>query len=246
MSVWLQNSSVENREVVLSPGRISMGRVAVDPQNELALPSIRVSSVRLGDSIFRRGDNVQGLYQLKTGVVKITSKCAMIRGRTVSEDYISSLIAPGDFFGYQDFLLNRQHQQEARAIKMAEVHMYPKELVQRLLASGGSFANQFMSQMAKHMLAEEERVKYQYLASVGERIAYTLIDLAHRFGEKIPIGTMLQLKLTRGELAQLAGTINESLSRHLSEMKDDNILEIRGKEILIKDMSLLIQRSGQD
>jgi len=95
------------------------------------------------------------------------------------------------------------------------------------------------------MVAEEERAKYQYLASVGERIAHTLVDLAQRFGEKTPSGVLLQLKLTRGELAQLAGTINESLSRHLSEMKDENIIEVRGKEILIKDMARLIQRSGR-
>jgi CRP-like cAMP-binding protein len=245
--MWFQNSGLDNDAVVLSPGRLASGKVVVEsPHNELFLRSIRVTSLRVGESIFRRGDNVEGLYLLKTGVVKLTSKCAVIRGRTTSEDYISKLIGAGDFFGYQDFFLNGQHQQEARAIKPSEVLLYPKELVQRLMATGGSLASQIMSQMAKQMVAEDERVKYQYLASVGERISHTLVDLAHRFGEKTPAGVLLRLKLTRGELAQLAGTINESLSRHLSEMKDENILEVRGKEILIKDMARLMQRSGRD
>jgi CRP-like cAMP-binding protein len=169
----------------------------------------------------------------------------VIRGRTTSEDYISKLIGSGDFFGFEDFFLNSQHQQEARAVKPSEVLLYPKELVQRLMETGSSLSGQLMSQVVKQMVAEEERAKYQYLASVGERIAHTLVDLAQRFGEKTPSGVLLQLKLTRGELAQLAGTINESLSRHLSEMKDENIIEVRGREILIKDMARLIQKSGR-
>jgi len=247
MAVWFQNVNREGSDVVLSPGRAMMASSTAGSHNDLSLPSIRVSTLRPGDSIFRRGDSVEGLYLLKSGVVKVTSKCAVIRGRTTSEDYISKLIGPGEFFGYQDFLLNSQHQQEARAVKPVEVHMYPKELVQRLMASGGGLATQIMTQMAKHMVLNEERTKYQYLASVGERIAHTLIDLANRFGEKAPGGgVLLQLKLTRGELAQLAGTINESLSRHLSEMKEEQIVEVRGKEILIKDMKRLLQRSGRE
>lgn len=247
MAMWFQNSATENQDVILSPGRLSLGaKVANELSNELSLPSIRVTSLRTGDSVFRRGDTVEGLYLLKSGVLKLTSKCAVLRGRTTSEDYISKLVGAGDFFGYHDFLLNQQHQQEARAVRPAEVHMYPKELVQRLMVSGGSLTTQIMSQMAKQMWVDEERGKYQYLASVGERIAHTLVDLVHRFGEKTPSGLLLQLKLTRGELAQLAGTINESLSRHLSEMKDENILEVRGKEILIKDLNRLIQRSGRE
>lgn len=247
MSLWSQASfQAPQNEVILSPGRMSLEKKSYEPINELSLPSIRVMTLKPGESIFGRGDSVQGLYLLKSGVVKLTSRCALVRGRTTSEDYIARLVGSGDFFGYQDFLLNMNHHQEARVIKTAEVHMYPRELVQRLLTSGGSLATQVMVQMSKHLLADEERGKYQYLASVGERIAHTLVELANRFGDKTPNGVALQLKLTRGELAQLAGTINESLSRHLSDMKEEGILDVRGKEIIIKDMARLLQRSGRE
>jgi len=150
MSMWFQNSGFDNGEVVLSPGRLATGRGQVEPpQSELFLRSIRVTSLRVGDPIFRRGDNVEGLYLLKSGVVKLTSKCAVIRGRTTSEDYISKLIGSGDFFGFEDFFLNSQHQQEARAVKPSEVLLYPKEFVQRLMETGGSLSGQLMSQVAK-------------------------------------------------------------------------------------------------
>lgn len=248
MTSWtsLSVSTSNEHEVILSPGRMTFGRREVDTVSELSLPSIRVSHLKSGDPVFRRGDNVEGLYLLKSGVVKLTSKCAVVRGRTTSEDYIARLMGAGEFFGYQDFLLNPQHQQEARVVKPAEIHLYPRELVLRLMAAGGNFATQLMFQMSKHSVSDEERSKYQYLASVGERIAHTLVELAHRFGEKTTQGISLQLRLTRGELAQLAGTINESLSRHLSDLKDEKILEVRGKEIIVLDLPRLIQKSGRE
>jgi CRP-like cAMP-binding protein len=82
------------------------------------------------------------------------------------------------------------------------------------------------------------------LASVQERIAYQLSVLADKFGVTTANGISLNLRLTRNELAQLAGTINESLSRHLTEFKNEGLLELNGREIIIKDKEALKKRSG--
>ncbi|NUM60096.1 MAG: winged helix-turn-helix domain-containing protein, partial [Bdellovibrionaceae bacterium] len=52
------------------------------------------------------------------------------------------------------------------------------------------------------------------------------------------------LKLTRNEFAQLASTINESLSRHLTEFKAEGLIDINGKEIIIKDKQGLKVKSA--
>jgi CRP-like cAMP-binding protein len=87
--------------------------------------------------------------------------------------------------------------------------------------------------------------QFHYLASVQERIAYQLVVLADRFGVPLANGSVsLNLKLTRNELAQMASTINESLSRHLTEFKNENLIDLNGKEILIKDREGLLSKSG--
>jgi CRP-like cAMP-binding protein len=83
-----------------------------------------------------------------------------------------------------------------------------------------------------------------YLASVQERIAYQLSLLGDKFGVQTAEGLLIGLKLTRNELAQLAGTINESLSRHLTEFKSEGLIELKGKEIIIKDRAGLKLKSG--
>jgi hypothetical protein len=71
-----------------------------------------------------------------------------------------------------------------------------------------------------------------------------LVVLADKFGVQTPAGISLNLKLTRNEFAQLASTINESLSRHLTEFKNEGLIELNGKEIIIKDMKSLMAKSG--
>lgn len=90
----------------------------------------------------------------------------------------------------------------------------------------------------------ESTSQLHYLASVQERIAYQLVIMAEKFGVETPQGISLNLKLTRNEFAQLASTINESLSRHLTEFKNEGLIELNGKEILIKNKDGLMKKSG--
>jgi CRP/FNR family transcriptional regulator, cyclic AMP receptor protein len=90
----------------------------------------------------------------------------------------------------------------------------------------------------------EKVSQLHYLASVQERIAFQIISLADRFGVETSKGISLNLKLTRNEFAQLASTINESLSRHLTEFKNEGLIDINGKEIIIKNREALAAKSG--
>ncbi|GEM_PF-803547 len=208
--------------------------------------AIRILTFKAGEVILSRGEKITGIYFLKKGVVKVTSKCALVRGRTASDEYISKLVGEGEYFGYQDLILQKEtFNHDAQALKECEVHVVPFENIDsKIQNQGNSIRSEVMHQMAKDQALAEENSKYHYLASVGERIAHLISTLGQRFGDKTSEGILIQLKLTRSELAQLAGTINESLSRHLSELKEAGLIEVRGKEIVIKNPEALYLKSG--
>ena len=108
--------------------------------------------------------------------------------------------------------------------------------------------NPLMQELLQQSVGEintnEKTGQFNYLASVQERIAYRLIELSDRFGVKQGNGVSLNLKLTRNEFAQLASTINESLSRHLTEFKNEGLIDINGKEIIILNREGLAAKSG--
>ena len=132
----------------------------------------------------------------------------------------------------------------AKAIRPTTVWLYPKDVVLTGLQQASPLLKMLLQQAISDIESYEITNQLHYLASVQERIAYQLVVLADKFGVQVPAGISLNLKLTRNEFAQLASTINESLSRHLTEFKNEGLIELNGKEIIIKDMKALMSKSG--
>jgi CRP-like cAMP-binding protein len=125
------------------------------------------------------------------------------------------------------------------------VWLYNREAIQSGIENSNPLFKMLLKQAVADIEAYETTSQLHYLASVQERIAYQLVMLSDKFGTKNSEGHVtLNLKLTRNEFAQLASTINESLSRHLTEFKNENLIDLNGKEIIIKDREGLMRRSG--
>lgn len=197
-----------------------------------------------GDTLFKQGEAPRGIYYVHTGCVKLMAERSQSRGRTTTPEYITKLVSPGEYFGYKSIIGGRNYGNFAIAIKPTTVWFYNKELVLRALLQSGPLMKMLLQQAVSDLEANENTTQLHYLASVQERIAYQLVVLADRFGTKTPAGISINLKLTRNELAQLASTINESLSRHLTEFKNEGLIELSGKDIIIKDKQGLMLKSG--
>lgn len=199
---------------------------------------------REGETLFKEGESPRGLYLLKTGCVKVVVNRTQTRGRTTTPEYVTKLVSPGEMFGYKALVNNRAHKLHAVAIKPTTVWLYPKEAIFDSLQSAHPLLRHIVEQAVSDIESYENISQLHYLASVQERIAHQMLSLAERFGTPVRDGISLNLKLTRNEFAQLASTINESLSRHLTEFKNEGIIELNGKEIIIKDKEALLKKSG--
>lgn len=199
---------------------------------------------REGEILFKEGESPRGLYLLKTGCVKVVVNRTQTRGRTTTPEYVTKLVSPGEMFGYKALVRNGGHKLHAVSIKPTTVWLYPKEAIFEALQSAHPLLRNIVEQAVADIETFENTSQLHYLASVQERIAHQMVVLADRFGTPVKDGTSLNLKLTRNEFAQLASTINESLSRHLTEFKNEGIIELNGKEIIIKDKEALLKKSG--
>ena len=75
--------------------------------------------------------------------------------------------------------------------------------------------------------------------TVRERLAEILIHLKNDFG--LDESNILQISLTREELANIVGTATESVIRLLSEFKQDQLIELNGRKIRIINEAGLIR-----
>jgi len=225
---------------------LQAGQVSPEPHSPSTqgLGPQKILNLQEGSVVFRVGEIPQGLYFLKSGAIKLVTERKLNRGRVSSPEFINKIVAPGEFFGFKAAVLEMNYPFYAEVLTSAEVWVYSLESIKEIMNGPDSLMKAVLQQIAADLEAHEQTAQLHYLASVQERIAYQLALLAEKFGERVEGGLSLNLHLTRNELAQLAGTINESLSRHLTELKNEGLIDLRGKEIIVKNLPALKDKSG--
>lgn len=233
-------------QMVLNAGVSTVGTMSNENQRKSSTYEVPYEIIHFkeGDIIFREGEAPRGLYYVQSGCVKVVVNRGQNRGRTTSPEHVTKLVSPGEFFGYKAIVKGSMSGSVAKAIKPTTVWLYNRDALQNEINLSNPLIKLLLDQAVADIENYETTSQFHYLASVQERIAYQLVVLADKFGVKTPQGVSLNLKLTRNEFAQLASTINESLSRHLTEFKNEGLIDLNGKEIIIKDREGLVRRAG--
>ncbi len=219
-------------------------KALLDDPTRAGSQALEVRKFKEKEIIFEDGQFLKGLYYLKTGCVKTLVNRSLKRGRFNSPEFINKIVGPGEIFGFKSIIKQGPTSFSAEATKESEVIIYSTDFLLKILNEGNFLFRSLLTQIADDLSGFETVSQLHYLASVQERIAYQLVLLTQKFGVSRSDGILIDLRLSRNELAQLAGTINESLSRHLTEFKNEGIIEVQGKEIIVKDLPALKRRSG--
>jgi len=93
-------------------------------------------------------------------------------------------------------------------------------------------------QSARRRLAENSLTEYVFY-DVPTRVARLLYRLAEKYGRATRNGTVLRVKLTHQEIANLVGTTRETTTVILSDFKKRNIIDLQGRRIVITDANAL-------
>ncbi len=94
--------------------------------------------------------------------------------------------------------------------------------------------------------ASRQRIQHLSSLSVKKRIAHILVTLANKFGEKHPRGLLIQLPLSRKDLADMAGTSAETTSRIMSEFQEEDLITSGRQWVAINDKPELLRISAED
>ena len=189
-------------------------------ENRSELAAIgNLREVKKRDYLFHEGEKGGSMFLLAGGNIQLHKNTE--DGREV----VIRMIKPGDVFAEVVLFEKERYPVSARAVTNADVLVFPREGIHRLLAEEG-FRNDFIAMLM---------AKQRYLA---ERIQeLTTKDVEHRFftflrsqyGEQDVIKTPLSKK----DIAAAIGTTPESLSRLIQRLHEDKTIDWQGKEIHI-------------
>jgi CRP-like cAMP-binding protein/AmiR/NasT family two-component response regulator len=191
----------------------------------------KVRTVKKKQIIYYEGDTVSGIYLVLSGKVKT------IKLSEDGRELLTGMYGAEEYFGIPALLLNEPYAETAEALEDTTICQLPKEMLEELLNRFPDVARQFIHILSNNLLDKEEQLLQLAYHSVRKRMAEVLMRLCKlekQEGEVI-------LRISRDNLAAMAGMATETVSRILSDFKDEGLIERKGSQIGILDQQKLQQ-----
>ncbi|OFY64519.1 MAG: hypothetical protein A3H98_08380 [Bacteroidetes bacterium RIFCSPLOWO2_02_FULL_36_8] len=196
------------------------------------------STYKKGQIVFNEGNSPFGLYFLSHGSIKLW------RETIKDKEVIIRLIKCGEIFGYRSLLSNEPYKASATTLEDSIVCFYYKEDFVEVMNRNSTFTKQLLHLVASDMGEMEESIGSMAHKSIRERIAEKLIMLNNEFGINQEGKIIINVLLSRKDMADITGTTTEQISLFLSEFKKEGvILFTEDKKIQILKLEKLIQMS---
>ncbi len=213
--------------------QINEHKIALDFLNfELNDLSKRIIKLDRKGNLFSEGDSPQKLFYLKSGRVKI------FQLDESGKQFITHFISPGDFFGYVDILEEQNYRENAEAMEDSIVLSISSEEFKDYIGKNHALEIHFRKLLTESLIQIEKNMISMAYNSLRIRTAKALVDLAENSGATI--NQPFSIRIMREDLANKMGTAPESVIRTLSEFKKEGLLEMKGSQILIFNLSKLI------
>jgi CRP-like cAMP-binding protein/CheY-like chemotaxis protein len=184
------------------------------------------------EAIYHEGSYPKSIYFITQGKIKT------FRSNDDGKELITGLFKEGDFLGYLALLEESPFNDSAAALEDSEVCLIPKEDFYALVYKNAEVSRKFIKMLSDDLLEKEEKLVKLAYNSVRKRVAEALITLYNRY--KKDGETAFSMNISREDLANLAGTAQETAIRTLSDFKDEKLVEIKGGTISILDPEKLL------
>jgi CRP-like cAMP-binding protein/CheY-like chemotaxis protein len=178
--------------------------------------------------IYYEGDKGNGLYLVLSGRVK-TIKLAE-DGR----ELMTGIYSGDNYLGVHAMLANEPYSDTATALEDSLLCLIPKDMLEPLLNLYPDVAREFIKLLATNIRDKEEQLLQLAYHSVRKRMAEAMIRLHKQQEQQIE-----SFKITREDLAAMAGMATETVSRTLSDFKDEGLIDKKGSTITILDAKRL-------
>lgn len=175
-------------------------------------------------AIYTQDSIPTGIFFVRSGKVKKFKVDAQGREQII---YIYN---PGEFFGYAAVLSDESYSTSTAAIEDAMISFITKQDFLQILDASPDF-----SRLLLKSLSHEFRVMVNLMAvlsqrTVRERVALSLLILYEKYKNDSK-----GIAISRSDLANMAGTVVETLARILHEFKDERFITVEGRMITIED-----------
>jgi CRP-like cAMP-binding protein len=199
----------------------------------------RTRRVEAGAAFFREGEPAASLFVVQNGSVKLTQLTP--EGHQV----VLRLLGQGDPFGGVSAFGGGAYPATAEAVTNASAYEWPGPVMAGLMERYPKLAMNALRYVAGRL--HELQVQYRQLATekVERRIARALLRLVQQAGRRVEHGVLIDLPLSRDDIAQMTGTTLYTVSRVVSRWEGEGILDAGRQQLVIRKPHALMSLADE-
>jgi len=179
--------------------------------------------------IYNEGDHSNYIYLIVKGVVK----CHKLD--EFGKELTTGLYKEDDLLGYLSLTESFPYQETATAIKDVEMFGILKNDLKNVLDTNHKITFELIELLTNDLTSVKEELLQMAYSSVNKKTANTIL----KFAEKLNKRPEDPIKISRSDLASVAGIATETLIRTMSDFKKQGLIAIEGRNIKILELQKL-------
>ncbi|NRR92079.1 response regulator [Winogradskyella undariae] len=180
-------------------------------------------------SIYKEGKNSNYIYLILSGVVKC------FKYDEEGKELTTALHKEDDIFGYTSFTQNIPYKESATSMTEVEMVGVSKSELKEVLDKNHKITLEIIELLSDGITGIKDQLLQMAYSSVKRKTAATIL----RFAEKINAKPEDPIRISRNDLASVAGIATETLIRTMSDFKKQGIIEMEGRTIKVLDLQKL-------
>ncbi len=185
------------------------------------------------DYIFLEGEAPEALYIVRSGKVKV------LRHSTDGKDVVLRVCSTGAMLGTVATFDGGGYPGTAQAIEECTLLVIARNDVLTLVNRYPVFALAVIADLGGRLRSSAEQIRSLAVERVEQRIARVLLKLAESGGCDVPEGRVIEMPLTRQDVADMTGTTVETAIRVMSKFRRMNLVRTRRGKVVLVDRDML-------
>jgi len=206
------------------------------PEEELAqiTDKLEVRKYKKNDMLFFEGDISDKLFLINKGKIKA------FKYTRDGKEQIIYILAEGDFIGDMSLIKQSEFKFNAIAMEDSTISILTKKDFDKILLNNPTIALKILGVIHDRVVNLENQIQRLGTKDIESRLAGLLLSLIKDFGTPKENIVELEIPLSREDMANYIGSTRETVSRKLSLLQDENVIDLIGnKKIIIKDLNSL-------
>lgn len=180
-----------------------------------------------GEILFREGGYPTGIYYIKSGKVK------KYKTDKEGKEQIFYICTKEEILGYHALISGEKYIDTASTIEESEISFIPKDDFLKVVQLSSILSNRLLKVMSHEFSVLVNVLTVHSQKTVRQRLALSLLILRDKFKRETIENKPVELDLSRDDLSKFVGTARETLVRLLRDFKEEGLIEVNGRVIVL-------------